>query len=214
MLVVPLLQLNALGQMAHACWQRLPSHFPNLVLDTFVVMPNHVHGILVLTEPSRRGAALGQSLEGFTRGFHPNAAPSNPSDKPEVAFGLKMVENANDQLPNAAPNFNSSESGVAFGLEMVENTNDQLSNAAPLPARLVAGSAGAIVLNFKAVTTRAKNRIQRSSVALMWQRNYHEHIVRDEAFLYQLRQHIQNNPLSWQEDQLHLNVPSKWYDDH
>ncbi|MBD2060018.1 hypothetical protein H6F88_29180 [Oculatella sp. FACHB-28] len=43
------MRLNQLGQRVYACWQRLPFHFSNLNLDTFVVMPNHIRGILVLT---------------------------------------------------------------------------------------------------------------------------------------------------------------------
>lgn len=41
-------QLSELGHVAAACWQAIPEHFAEVVLDEFVVMPNHVHGILVL----------------------------------------------------------------------------------------------------------------------------------------------------------------------
>jgi REP element-mobilizing transposase RayT len=46
-----------------ACWQAVPSHFPNVVLDEFVIMPNHVHGVVVITDCSSqprwgRGEAL------------------------------------------------------------------------------------------------------------------------------------------------------------
>src|SRR5262245_50579139 len=34
-----------LGQVAVNCWKEIPAHFPFVVLDEFVVMPNHVHGI-------------------------------------------------------------------------------------------------------------------------------------------------------------------------
>lgn len=139
------MQLNALGQLVHACWQRLPFHFPNLDLDAFVIMPNHMHGILVLTNPPGRGTVLEQNI-------------MNP----------------------------------------------------PLPPRLISGSVGAIVLNFKSVTTRSRNRIQRSPGVPMWQRNYYEHVIRNEESLQAIRQYIYNNPLSWMEDQLHPEVRSKW----
>jgi REP element-mobilizing transposase RayT len=38
--------LNACGEMVMACWREIPDHFPHVALDAFVVMPNHVHGIL------------------------------------------------------------------------------------------------------------------------------------------------------------------------
>lgn len=39
-------QLAALGEIAKACWQAIPDHFTQVALDAFVVMPNHVHGII------------------------------------------------------------------------------------------------------------------------------------------------------------------------
>jgi REP element-mobilizing transposase RayT len=41
---------NALGQIVEATWLELPAHFPATRLDAFVVMPNHVHGILLLNQ--------------------------------------------------------------------------------------------------------------------------------------------------------------------
>lgn len=38
--------LNAMGSVADACWQAIPNHYPNVRLDEFVIMPNHVHGVL------------------------------------------------------------------------------------------------------------------------------------------------------------------------
>jgi putative transposase len=38
------------GVLAKRCWDALPHHYPNLALGEFVVMPNHVHGIIKITE--------------------------------------------------------------------------------------------------------------------------------------------------------------------
>jgi putative transposase len=43
------MRLNRLGTLAEACWTAIPSHFPAVALDAFVVMPNHIHGIVWLT---------------------------------------------------------------------------------------------------------------------------------------------------------------------
>jgi putative transposase len=40
--------LNEYGDIVQACWDDIHAHFPNAKLDAFVVMPNHVHGIIVL----------------------------------------------------------------------------------------------------------------------------------------------------------------------
>ena len=46
------MQLNDAGRMVLAEWNMLPERFPHVVLDAFVVMPNHVHGIVVITNPA------------------------------------------------------------------------------------------------------------------------------------------------------------------
>lgn len=40
--------LNEYGRIVAACWQELARHFPNITLGEWVIMPNHVHGIIVI----------------------------------------------------------------------------------------------------------------------------------------------------------------------
>jgi putative transposase len=40
--------LNETGKVAHQCWGDIPKHFPNAVLHNFIVMPDHIHGIIEL----------------------------------------------------------------------------------------------------------------------------------------------------------------------
>jgi len=42
------MQLNEYGKIAKKCWLEIPNHFPNILLDEFIIMPNHVHGILII----------------------------------------------------------------------------------------------------------------------------------------------------------------------
>jgi putative transposase len=44
------MRLNDIGRVAERCWLDIPSHFPHVALDAFVIMPNHVHGILWIVE--------------------------------------------------------------------------------------------------------------------------------------------------------------------
>jgi putative transposase len=61
-----------LGRLAHRCWLDLPTHWAKLSLDAFVVMPNHVHGIILITvqQAGRTSAA--------PTGEAPLLAPSIP----------------------------------------------------------------------------------------------------------------------------------------
>ena len=49
--------LSELGQIAHNIWMEIPLHFHNVMLDEMVVMPNHIHGIITITD-ARAGHAL------------------------------------------------------------------------------------------------------------------------------------------------------------
>ena len=46
------MRLNDLGHIVKRCWLEIPTHFPHATLDAYVVMPNHVHGIIILNESS------------------------------------------------------------------------------------------------------------------------------------------------------------------
>ncbi len=48
------MRLNSLGNIAFNCWQAIPNHFPHVELDAFVMMPNHLHGILVIRDTLMR----------------------------------------------------------------------------------------------------------------------------------------------------------------
>ena len=77
------IRLNKNGLIVAEQWAGLPSHYPNTVLDQFVIMPNHVHAIICLTigSPSSVGA-----------GFQPAHAsqPTKPEHGlPEIIRGFK-----------------------------------------------------------------------------------------------------------------------------
>ena len=42
------MQLNDIGKIVTDCWQAIPEHFRDTALDEFVMMPNHIHGIIVI----------------------------------------------------------------------------------------------------------------------------------------------------------------------
>ncbi|MEQ9485167.1 transposase [Coleofasciculus sp. F4-SAH-05] len=69
---------------------------------------------------------------------------------------------------------------------------------------------GKIIAYFKYQTTKLINQKRGSMGTRFWQRNYYEHIIRNEKTLNILRQYIIDNPLRWGNDQLHPNNPSKW----
>ena len=69
---------------------------------------------------------------------------------------------------------------------------------------------GKIVAYFKYQSTKHINQYHNTPGTRIWQRNYYDHIIRDDPDLQRLRQYMQNNPMKWELDQLHPDNPSRW----
>jgi putative transposase len=144
------MRLNLFGEIVRSVWTKLPQHFRSIELDEFVIMPNHMHGIIWLS-----------------------------------GIGCR---------------------GEAFAPRLMQSSQNVDTNASPLPCNgTKSGSIGAIVQNSKSISTRRINQIRKTAGIPIWQRNYYEHIIRDDRALETIQQYIQNNPSSWQQDQLHPN---------
>lgn len=50
--------LNECGAIAKRLWLKITNHFPNIELDEYIVMPNHIHGIIIINNPVGTGHAL------------------------------------------------------------------------------------------------------------------------------------------------------------
>lgn len=59
---------------------------------------------------------------------------------------------------------------------------------------------GAIIRGFKSAVTKQINHIRQTPGVPVWQRNYYEHIIRNDRELYEIRKYIRNNPLKWELD--------------
>ncbi|MCI0729104.1 MAG: hypothetical protein L0332_20625, partial [Chloroflexi bacterium] len=75
------MNLTSIGRAAEDCWSAIPDHFPFVVLDEFVVMPNHMHGILVIDKPADTAAPAVE-----TQDFASLQSPPPPSG-PQNKFG-------------------------------------------------------------------------------------------------------------------------------
>ncbi len=78
-------------------------------------------------------------------------------------------------------------------------------HAAPLQRNVISpnvhpGSLAAIVRSFKSAVSAHVNLLRQTPGTPVWQRNYHEHVVRDENDLHRIREYIQTNPLRWELD--------------
>jgi len=60
---------------------------------------------------------------------------------------------------------------------------------------------GRLIGAFKTVSTKQINAIRNTPGAGLWQRNFYEHVIRDEADLNRVREYIINNPAGWEKDE-------------
>lgn len=149
------MQLNDYGQVMRSHWLKLPNYHPHLQLDAFVVMPNHIHGILGLTD--------------FPIG---------------AGFDVKSLEPTSERT--AKPALTQSTVASVNRHEISE-----------------------IIRGFKTFSARCINQRRNMTGTPVWQRNYYEHIIRNEESLQFIRQYIDNNPSSWQKDSLHQDEVSE-----
>jgi len=130
--------LNPCGNITKKSWQDLPNHHIGIELDQFIIMPNHIHGIIIINNPVGNGP------------------PSTGSGQ-------------------VARSFNN-------------HTNNNLS--------IIIGS-------YKSTVTKQINRLNKNT--FKWQKSFHDHIVRVDESLNNIRNYIINNPKTWPLDENNIN---------
>lgn len=133
------MKLNSTGLTARSCWLEIPLHYPNVKLHEFIIMPDHMHGILEI----------------------------------EVRDDTVCTE---------------------IKIRKVNKFQ-----------KIIPGSIGSILRGYKiGVTKWFRDKcmkenwvmIEREEIVL-WQRNYYEHIIRNEQEYLALSKYIKNNPKNW-----------------
>ena len=70
---------------------------------------------------------------------------------------------------------------------------------------------GRIIGAFKTVSSKEINNLRNSSGTRFWQRDFYEHIIRNDRSLQAIRDYIRNNPANWNKDKLHPNAPNNQF---
>lgn len=146
--------LNQFGKKVKDCWLKIEKTNNFLKLDQFVIMPNHIHGILII-------------------------------DK-NVGVPLVGTQDS-DGLSEQRKNKNSTQ-GRPQGIA---------------PTKTI----GEIIGGFKSLTTNEYIKNVKagkfpSFKKRIWQRNYYEHIIRNEESLDKIWEYIVSNPETWEKDDL------------
>ena len=79
------MQLNPCGNLVRECWEALPTHYTDINNQIFIVMPNHVHGIIMLASENRRsGSYINKEVE-----YQRKPDPTDSFSLSEVIRGFK-----------------------------------------------------------------------------------------------------------------------------
>jgi len=79
-------ELSGAGEIVDECWRAIPEHFPNVETPIHVVMPNHVHGIILIRQRMTKRLVSITSSDGTRRlGAHP------PGSLPAIVRSFKSI---------------------------------------------------------------------------------------------------------------------------
>jgi len=199
------MELNEFGKIAQQELLKTNDIRGNIEIDSFVVMPNHVHFIVhIVCDAVRRGELN---------------SPENDNDENDNIqmgeFKLHLPENEDDENDNIQTgefklNLPENKNG---GIKMVEcnalnetgefNTNIQMGECNKTgefnsPQQTV----GAMVRGYKSAVTKQLYALGFSGK--LWQRNYYEHIIRTPESYERIANYIENNPACWDNDKFYL----------
>ena len=221
--------LNECGQIAYNEWVKLSERFPNFELDVFQIMPNHIHGIIALV-----GATLAVAPNDVDDAVAPNdvddtvapndvddtVAPNDVDDSVapndvDDSVAPNDVDDAvapNDVDDTVAPNdVDSHNDSVApndvdsHNDSVAPNNSDIRATARVAPTFIhtvsdMVGAYKSLVANGCLDIYKSKNQ----TMGKLWQRNYYEHIIRNEQSYLTISKYIMNNPSKWAEDKFYM----------
>ena len=73
------MKLSEIGEIVKNCWLAIPQHYPNVTLDEFVIMPDHMHGLIFIDDLSFVETCHGMSLQTRTRTYNKFSQPVSQS---------------------------------------------------------------------------------------------------------------------------------------
>jgi REP element-mobilizing transposase RayT len=189
--------LNVLGRIVAAEWQQSEEIRDRVHLDAFVVMPNHLHGIVVFADPDVDAPTCPRGYRVF--GTTDDAEdPSSGSDS-ETASHAGATESTNLSKSGKASTRRSTLGGES-GNRGEMNGDDEPDDDRPTgPAPQ---SLGSFVAGFKSAATKRINQRRGTPGAAVWQRNYHDRIIRTERHWRAARRYVRRNPAEWSGDRL------------
>ena len=187
------MELNDAGKMVAKWWDELPHKFPSVTADASILMPNHFHSIIIIHDDTV-GADLRVCPDS---GAHPGAPLHAHPD---------LGEHAGEHTGGGAGEHTGGGAGEHIGSPPPIQTDFGEYGGSPVRGMPRPNAPlSQIVQWFKTMTTNEYIRGVKQSgwppfAGKLWQRNYYEHIIRDQPDYERIANYIASNPSKWETD--------------
>lgn len=173
--------LNDIGSIAKNEWLKITSQFKFVVLDNFVVMPNHVHGILIIDKPDDE-----RNAPHFVRkqNVETRLIASLQENKKLHKESRDNLENENNDKTELIANPKKQSGGITGNKNPMFQEN---------LSRIIRWYKGRISFEARKINSD-----------FAWQPRFYDHIIRDDESYKEISEYIKNNPLNWEKDILKL----------
>ncbi|WP_157850594.1 transposase [Chloracidobacterium thermophilum] len=197
-------QLNPLGEIVQQTWHNLPNHVAGIRLDTFVVMPNHVHGIIMIDDDTGAKTMGADGVVG-TDGVGAHGGVGAGSEPAPTHQPAPTIEPTPTHQPTPTTETKNPTATLTSTITPATETAPIIEATTPGPAamsavRLKRQGLPEIIRQFKTFSARRINEHQGTPGIAIWQRNYYEHIIRNREALHRIRQYVLDNPRRWASD--------------
>jgi putative transposase len=192
--------VNEAGQIVKGVWKSLDKQYP-VRLDAFIVMPNHVHGIIALQDipPSTNN-----SLTNVGVGLALSSKSAMSAGKPRTNSRPTQKE-SQQNIPSTDITQNESVINDAQGVGLKSSSNHSLTSSTPndnkRPTPTENRGLSDVIRFFKSLSAKRINILYKTPGKPLWQNGFHDRIIRDQDELNNIRHYIQTNPLRWALDQ-------------
>lgn len=181
------MELNNTGKIAKNIWYQIPDQFPYAEIGEFVVMPNHVHGILIINKPDDMIASNYRSVDNSVMDGDCVPVPVETrliASLPSPTASSTTTPNAPSPAPSAPSNEPPKPTGGITG-----NKNPMIHQNISRIIRWYKG--------------RCTYEIRKTDPDFGWQSRFHDHVIRDGKSYDRISNYILDNPKNWNADKFY-----------
>jgi REP element-mobilizing transposase RayT len=197
------MHLNEQGEIVNQEWCRTELIRDNVTLHEFIVMPNHIHGIIEIRnvdiESNSKDEASKISLDPGQDSLDPK---QNLLDPEQDLLDPEQNQNLPDPKQNLPDPVRAYRDTPVLDQYLSLPDRYQSSDhpiKKKIDFRSPSNNLGAIIRGFKGSASKQINTMRKSKGAHVWHRNYYERIIRNEKEFCRISSYIRDNPLRWNE---------------